>query len=299
MTAPVWLWAAFTLIAAFSQTLRNALQKDLTQTIGAVGATHARFLYGLPFALLFFALIVIATGVMPPLPGPTFAVMTVVGALAQIAATGLMLSAMRSRSFVIVTAYTKSEPLLVVAVSWLVLSETISLAATLAVALATLGVLAMSWPAAAMRQAGWARPVAFGLVSGALFAVSAVCFRGAILDVESGLFLVDASLTLICALAFQTAALSGWLAWRDMPVLVALLRSPGKALPAGFTGAFASQLWFFAFSLQSASLVRAAALAEILFAQVMTRRVFRETITRREGVGIGMLTVGVAGALLL
>jgi drug/metabolite transporter (DMT)-like permease len=299
MTTPVWLWAVFTLIAAFSQTLRNTLQKDLTKTIGAVGATHARFLYGLPFGALFFTLIVLVSGVTPPLPGFDFVWMTVLGGLAQIAATGLMLTAMRARSFVIVTAYTKSEPLLVVAFSWLVLGERISAAATAAVALATLGVLAMSWPAAAMRQAGWTRPVGFGLASGALFAVSAVCFRGGILEVRSGLFLVDASLTLICALFFQASALSAWLAWRDMPVLLALLRSPGKALPAGFAGAFASQLWFLAFALQSASLVRAAALAEILFAQLVTRRVLREKFTHREGVGIVMLTFGVAGALLL
>lgn len=299
MTTPVWLWVAFTLIAAFSQTLRNTLQKELTETVGATGATHARFLYGLPFGVIFFVLIVVVSGVVPPLPGLRFVWMTAVGALAQIVATGLMLTAMRTRSFVVVIAYTKSEPLMVVGVSWLLLDETISPLAMGAVALATLGVMAISWPSTAMRQPGWMRPVSFGLASGALFAVSAVAFRGGILEVGSGLFLVDASLTLVCALCFQVFVLSCWLAWTDWPVLRSLLQSPGKALPAGFAGALASQLWFLAFALQSASLVRAAALAEILFAQIVTRQVFRDKITRREGVGLAMLTVGVAGALLL
>ena len=48
-----WLWAVFTVAAAGGQVLRNAMQKELTATLGTVGATHVRFLFGLPFALLF------------------------------------------------------------------------------------------------------------------------------------------------------------------------------------------------------------------------------------------------------
>jgi hypothetical protein len=33
-----WLWAVFTVIAAGGQALRNAAQKELTQTLGTVGA---------------------------------------------------------------------------------------------------------------------------------------------------------------------------------------------------------------------------------------------------------------------
>ena len=49
------LWALFTVVAAGGQTLRNALQRELTATLGTVGATHVRFLYGLPFGWLFLA----------------------------------------------------------------------------------------------------------------------------------------------------------------------------------------------------------------------------------------------------
>ena len=34
---------------AAGQVLRNAQQKELTATLGTVGATHVRFLFGLPF----------------------------------------------------------------------------------------------------------------------------------------------------------------------------------------------------------------------------------------------------------
>ncbi|HEX2539230.1 MAG TPA: EamA/RhaT family transporter, partial [Pseudolabrys sp.] len=33
------LWAVFTLIAAAAQTARNAMQRELTTTLGTVGAT--------------------------------------------------------------------------------------------------------------------------------------------------------------------------------------------------------------------------------------------------------------------
>jgi len=48
-----WLWAIFTIVAAFAQTVRNAMQRELTGALGTAGATHVRFLFGFPFALLF------------------------------------------------------------------------------------------------------------------------------------------------------------------------------------------------------------------------------------------------------
>ena len=56
-----WLWAVFTVAAAGGQVLRNAMQKELTATLGTVGATHVRFLFGLPFALVFLAIVLTAT----------------------------------------------------------------------------------------------------------------------------------------------------------------------------------------------------------------------------------------------
>src|SRR5689334_16105703 len=103
------LWVPATLAASAAQTSRNATQRSLTETIGTVGATQVRFLYGFPFALLFLA-------VMGPfaerLPGPnlSFLLFILMGAVTQIFATALMLAAMRERSFSVVTAYIKTEP---------------------------------------------------------------------------------------------------------------------------------------------------------------------------------------------
>ena len=39
-------------LPAGAQTARNAMQRELTGTLGTVGATHVRFLFGFPFAVL-------------------------------------------------------------------------------------------------------------------------------------------------------------------------------------------------------------------------------------------------------
>src|SRR3989442_4352832 len=94
MSDTSWLWALFTVLAAAGQTVRNAMQRELTATLGTVGATHVRFLFGFPFALLFLAAVMAITGAVWPRPDPSYIPWLLAGAIAQIAATALMLAAM-------------------------------------------------------------------------------------------------------------------------------------------------------------------------------------------------------------
>ena len=111
MIAFSWLWAVFTVVAAFFQTLRNAMQRELTGSLGTVGATHVRFLFGFPFAVIFLIGLVVGTDVPLPRPGLAFWPWVIDGAFAQVAATALMLMAMGERSFVVTIAYIKTEPI--------------------------------------------------------------------------------------------------------------------------------------------------------------------------------------------
>ncbi len=110
MFDPAWSWALFTIIAAAAQTVRNATQRGLTAKLGTVGATHVRFLFGFPFALVFLAAVMIALDQTLPRPPLVYWSWIIDGALTQIAATALMLAAMNERSFVVVYAYIKTEP---------------------------------------------------------------------------------------------------------------------------------------------------------------------------------------------
>ena len=288
-----WLWIVFTLVAAFSQSVRNILQRSLTATLGTIGATHVRFLYGLPFGLVFLAVVLVATGVRMPVP--TIAVLgwTGFGALTQIAATALMLAAMQQKSVVVVTAYIKTEPVLVAVFGLALLGDPVTITLVAAILIATAGVLLMTWPRAGMGEIFAVRPALYGLGAAGLFGLSAVGFRGAIIGVASGNFVADASIVLVLALALQTIVLTAWLALREPKTLVAIAKAWRQSLAAGFTGAFASQAWFLAFAVESAARVRTLALVEILFAQVLAGRFLREHAGPREWIGIAAAALGV------
>jgi drug/metabolite transporter (DMT)-like permease len=292
MVAP-WLWIVFTLVAAASQTVRNLLQKSLTSTLGTIGATHVRFLYGLPFGVAFLAIVIGVTGIVPPFPGPAQLAWAALGALTQIAATALMLAAMQLKSVVVVTAYVKTEPVLVAVFGLALLGDPVTMTLLGAILLATAGVLLMTWPKGSVGEIFAMRPALLGLASAGLFGLSAVGFRGAITSLGSGSYIVDASTILVVSLTIQSAVLSGWLALRDRKTLVSIFREWRRSLPAGFTGAFASQAWFLAFAIESAAKVRTLALVEILFAQLLAGRFLKERAGWREWLGIGAVALGV------
>ncbi|MFD2184913.1 EamA family transporter [Rhodoplanes azumiensis] len=293
MSDGAWWWAAFAIAAAAAQTVRNAAQRELTRTLGTVGATHVRFLFGLPFAVVFLGLIAAATGTLPPAPPATFWPWVTAGAITQIVATALMLAAMGERSFLVVTAYTKTEPVQVALFGLVVLGDAVTLPMVAAIVIATVGVVLMSLrPGQAGLQIGGLRPMLLGLGAAALFAVSAIGYRGAILTVPAG-FVTAASTTLCLALAIQAVLLSTWLALRDRAVLIAVLKAWRPSLLAGVMGAMASQLWFFAFALTAAANVRTVALVEVLFAQAVSRFAFGQRATARELFGIALIVGGV------
>ena len=142
--ATPWLWVVFTIIAAFTQTLRNAMQRELTATLGTVGATHVRFLFGLPFVLIFLLGVHLATGMPVPSPGLEFWPWVILGAFAQVAATALMLVAMNERSFVVTIAYIKTEPIQVAVFGLLFLGDRLTWPMMTAIVVATAGVVIMS-----------------------------------------------------------------------------------------------------------------------------------------------------------
>ena len=296
-----YLWAVFTVMAAGGQTLRNAMQRELTATLGTVGATHVRFLYGLPFGLLFCLLVLAYNGVSPPRLNGTMLAWTLVGALTQICATALLLAAMREKNFVIVTALTKTEPVHVALFGLVVLGEQLTVGLAAAIALATAGVLIMSWPkrvanagaAGGVVAVEW-RPIVLGLVSASVFAMSAIGFRRGILSLGDGNFVVRASTTLAVGLTIQTVLLSGYLVVTSRETLVALIVAWRPSIKAGFMGAFASQMWFLAFAIESAAKVRTLALIEILFAGLVSRSLFKSGVRSREAAGIALVVAGVA-----
>jgi drug/metabolite transporter (DMT)-like permease len=285
-----WLWAVFTLIAAAAQTARNATQRELTATLGTVGATHVRFLFGFPFALVFLAGVMITTGIAVPRPGAIYWPWIAFGAVTQIAATALMLSAMNDRSFVVIYACIKTEPVHVALFGLIVLGDPVTPLMAVAIVIATVGVVIMGLKPGTRMDV---RATLLGLAAGAGFAISAVGYRGAILSLGLPSYVMAATFTLAVGLAIQAGALSVYLWLRDPAVLSAIVRAWRPSLFAGFLGALASQFWFLAFAIASVAAVRTLALVEVLFAQAISRFVFKQVTTPRELFGIVLIVIGV------
>jgi len=287
------LWAVFTLIAAAAQTARNAMQRELTATLGTVGATHVRFLFGFPFALVFLPGVMFFAGYSLPHPPAAFWPWVIAGAIAQIAATATMLSVMGERSFVVAYAYIKTEPVQVAMFGLIFLGDKIAPLSAAAILIATVGVIVISLKPGA-GQVTTTRSTVIGLLSGALFALSAIGYRGAILALQLPHFVMAATFTLAVGLVMQAVLLTLYLALRDPRVLTAIAKAWRPSLFAGFMGAFASEFWFLGFAITSAANVRTLALVEVLFAQGVSKFIFKQPTTKREGIGIVLVVIGVA-----
>jgi drug/metabolite transporter (DMT)-like permease len=285
-----WLWALFTLIAAASQTVRNATQRELTAKLGTVGATHVRFLFGFPFALMFLAVVAFASGAALPQPGAAYWAWVVGGALSQIAATALMLAAMNDRSFVVVYAYIKTEPVQVSLFGLVLLGDPLTPLMALAIVLATCGVVLIGLRSDAAPTLG---ATVLGLAAGGMFGLSAISFRGAILSLGLPDYLMAATFTMACGLLIQVVLLSLYLGLRDPGIMCAIVQAWRPSVLAGFLGALASQFWFLAFALATAASVRTLALVEVLFAQAISRFAFGQRTRAREAVGIVLVVIGV------
>ncbi|TKW75551.1 MAG: DMT family transporter, partial [Bradyrhizobium icense] len=286
------LWIPFALIAAGSQVARNAMQRSLTGPLGTWGATNIRFLFGFPFSILFFTVVVLVSGDKVPWPGAAFWPWLLLGALSQIVATGLMLVAMNDRSFVVTTAYIKTEAIQTAIFGFVFLGDHLTGLKVLAVVIATIGVVITALRPGGEKGFAELRPTIIGLVAGAGFALSAVGFRGAVIAVPNVTFVTAASCTLVWGLFVQTLVLTVYLLARAPKILKAILGLWKPSMLAGFMGAFASQFWFLALALTVAANVRTLALVEVLFAQAVAHYSFKQPITAREGIGILMIVVG-------
>ena len=293
MTSITALWIPFTVMGAAGQAARNAMQRSLTGALGTWGATNIRFLFGFPFSLVFFAVAMAATGDAMPHPGLAFWPWLLVGALTQILATGLMLLAMSERSFVVTTAYLKTEAIQTAVFGLIFLGDHLTGLRVIAILLATAGVIITALRPGGEKKFFDLRSAGLGLAAAAAFALSAVGYRGAILAVPGVSFVTVASFTLVLGLFLQTFLLTIYLLARAPATLRAIMSLWKPSMLAGFTGALASQFWFLSFALTAAANVRTLALIEVLFAQGVSYYSFKQPISARELIGIAIILVGV------
>ncbi|MCW5760133.1 MAG: DMT family transporter [Phenylobacterium sp.] len=286
------LWILLTAAAAPLQVARNALQRGLVGDAGPWGATLVRFLFGLPFSIAMFAVVATLTPDAHPDPSLRFWIGVCAGAAAQIAATGALLLAMHRSGFAVATVMQQSSLPLGALMGLALLGDRLSGAAWIGVAVATAGLVVLSWPRREDFRGGMAGAL-LGLGSGAAFGIALNSYRQAGLALDAQHPIYSAMAALVCAQAFQSVLLTAILAARDPRALKAVGASWRPSLGAGFFGSAASACWFAALSLAPAGPVRAVGVIETPIAAAVGRRLFRETPTARQWIGGALTGVGV------
>ncbi|WP_332772304.1 DMT family transporter [Phenylobacterium sp.] len=286
------LWILLTAAAAPLQVARNALQRGLVGDAGPWGATLVRFLFGLPFSLLIFAVVAFATPQAEPHLSWRFAIAVVAGAIAQVSATAALLMAMRHSGFAVATFMQQSSLPLAAIMGFLVFGDRMSPVQWQGLAAATAGLLILSWP---KRDAatGVLSGSLFGLASGLAFAVALNGYRQAGMALEPGHPIYSATASLCVAQALQSLVLGGILAATRPQALRSVMGTWRQSLGAGLCGTAASACWFSALALAPAGQVRAVGVIEGPIAAAAGRRLFKERLSLRQIVGGTATGVGV------
>jgi drug/metabolite transporter (DMT)-like permease len=295
-------WIPITVVAALSQTVRNALQRSLKGRLSTNGAAFTRFVFGLPYAVLYLGCLLAAGVSALPRPGAAFWIWVIAAGLGQIAATSLQIHVMAARNFATGVAYAKTEVAQAALFEVLFLGATVSWLAGAGIALATVSVMLMSVSRSAhpLRTLllGWTESSALlGLVAGAFFGVAAVGFRAASVSLGHDSPFVAAAFTLVISTALQTFVMGGYLALRERGELGRVAAAAPAGALVGAASSLGSAGWFTAFTLQIAAYVRTLGLIELPATLLISLYAFGERPSRAEIAGLALLGVSIAMVL--
>ncbi|HYQ37954.1 MAG TPA: EamA family transporter [Pseudomonas sp.] len=282
------LWIPFTLLAAFTQALRNAQQKQLSREVNALGVTLARFIWALPLAVLYLVLLYVSTPAELPHFNGRFVFAVTSGAFAQILATTLMVLLFQRRSYAAGVGLAKSEALLAAALGAVFFGAQFGPLGWLGIGIGSLAVWLMKG-----RSAPGSLDLStllLGLGSGLCFALTTLWVRDACHQLSLP-FMHTAAWALVWTISIQVAALTGWLALRDRQTLVKLWRRPSLVFRISLSSSVASLCWFTAVNLEDVGLVKTLGQVEVFFTLLLSQHWLKEQVSRREKLGLLLIVV--------
>jgi drug/metabolite transporter (DMT)-like permease len=300
---PMELWIVATIAAAFFQNVRFMLQKVLSATrLTPVGATWSRFIYSAPIILLVLVITFGPFGVSVPQVDARFWITGLIGGLCQILATICVVALFKSRNFAVGIALKKTETIQSVFLGLIILNEPVGWAACGLILVGVFGVLALSDTTAqsgAFADRIFNRASGLGLLSGLLFAGSAIAYRAASLSVLSDDPLLRAGLTLGFVVSAQACMMFTWLIIRDPREILRVFQTWRTGVWVGITSMGGSYMWFVAFTVQNAAYVKALGQVELIFSIMASFIFFQERISKTEFIGMALISTSVLGLILL
>lgn len=284
-------------MAASAQAVRFMLQKHLKSTkLSTAGATFARFFYSAPLVAIIAIVYARFTHQGAPDLPSSFWPYAIAGGVSQIIATMCVVAIFAHRNFAVGITFKKTEVILAAIVGLIVLGDSVGVWVVFAILVGLVGVLLLSDPpkaTGAWHQRIFNKAAGLGLLSGLLFAVSGVGYRGASLSLGHGDVFYRAIVTLAFVTAFQVTLMAIWLALKERQEIGRVIAAWRVAGLVGITSMIGSIGWFTAFTLQTVALVKAVGQIELVFSLLATVLVFGERIGRREWQGLALIAASV------
>ena len=297
------MWIIATLCAASFQTIRFTLQKILADgNLSPLGATYSRFIFAAPWIVLFSLIFLLLTNVSIPDLESQFLLFAVGGGLAQILATVCVILVFKSRNFAVGITLKKTEVILTALVGLILISEGVSTISMFLICLGGAGVFFLSKKVSSVDRSNFSilnKSAVYGLLSGLLFAISAVCYRSATLSVVSDLVYLRAGFTLLIVILSQSFVMTIWLALFEPGQIKLVWLERKKGFWVGVTSLGGSFFWFTAFTLQNAAYVKAVGQIELIFSLLITTLFFKERILNREILGMLLIGISALGLILV
>ena len=289
------IWIPITIFAAFSQNLRSIYQKKLQKNMSNISSTYTRFLFGLPFVIIYFLFLYnfYDSKFLVSNINITFLLYCLIGGISQIIATFLLLKIFKTNNFSVATSYSKTEPIQAAFFGFILLSDPISFIGLIGIIVGLIGIMITSIKKINLSINFFNLSVFYGLLSGSLFGLSAVLFRGASHSLFSIDYMLTSSFTLLIAIGIQTLIITFYILLTDIKQFYLLYFNWKDGLIVGFFGAFASICWFYAMSVQNVAYVRALGQIELIFTILASILYFKEKIIANEILGVLLTLTGI------
>ncbi|UOO93017.1 MULTISPECIES: DMT family transporter [Vitreoscilla] len=283
-------WVGLTLMAAFMQAWRNAFQKQLSSTVDVYGVTLARFIFGLPLAVVY----VWCLYHMRPVNVVTeftnlYWIYIVMGGLSQIVATVLMVQLFKQKNYAIGVGLAKSEAILAAIVAVVFLQDALSILAWVGVAIGGVAVFLLS-KGKRGEALSWST-LWIGLGSGLSFAITSLLVREASLELNQLPYLHRAAWVLVSVIGFQCVLMLLYLGLWRRHTLVAMWQRLGLTLKVSVCSFMASLGWFSAMSMQSVPIVKTLGQIEIVFSLLISVFFFKEKLAKADHWGLVLVVI--------
>lgn len=291
-------WIFWTLLAAVMQSVRTAAQKYLVADISAMAATLVRYLFGLPFALLYLAFLLWDRQVTIPAVTGEFVVYCLLAGVLQIVATVLLVRLFTLRNFAVGSCYVRTEVLITAVIGLIFFGEFVSGLGWAAMLICVTGLVLITVAKTGELKDLWNESALYGLLAGLAFSLTSLFIRQASLSFGIDDHMLTAAITLAFMVVMQTLISLGMVIYADATELRKIWYRWGPCLFVGATSVAGSAGWFTAFTLERAAYVKTFGQIEFLITLGISIIYFREVPNRTELAGMLMLVGGVCLLLL-